>query len=133
MRLFLMFQGSLNTKIRFLGQSCDMQLAYGRTDTHTQFSFNLSSRIGPILVLSLSSLHMSFQWVTFQTLTLIIWWLDRVMAHPSYHHHITWTGISLWLAALDRESNTGYNKFINHIPIMSLILLLAVVPPRACG
>ena len=61
---FLMSQGSLNPKIRFLGQKL-CSVARERTDTHTdthtdtkvailgilsglqEFSFNLSSRIGP--------------------------------------------------------------------------------------
>ena len=60
MSFFLMSQGSLNPKIRFLGQKV-CPVARGRTDgqTHTkvttvgtlsgfqEFSFNLSSRIGP--------------------------------------------------------------------------------------
>ena len=58
---FLMSQGSLNPKIRFLGQKV-CPVARGQTDTHESdycghcghpfrrsFSFNLSSRIGPIM------------------------------------------------------------------------------------
>ena len=48
-RVYLMSQGSLNPKIRFLGQNM-CSVARGRTGRHTHgsFSFNLSSRIGPI-------------------------------------------------------------------------------------
>ena len=59
MRFFLMSQGSLNPKIRFLGQKM-CSVARLQTDRHTRkwllrapfqgfrsFSFNLSSRIGP--------------------------------------------------------------------------------------
>ena len=59
---FLMSQGSFNQKIRFLGQNV-FSVARGHTDRHESdysvlwapfqgfrsFSFNLSSRIGPIL------------------------------------------------------------------------------------
>ena len=67
MRFFLMSQGSLNPKIRFLGQKV-CPVARGHTDIQTDtqtdtkvntedtlsgfqdFSFNLSSRIGPIMM-----------------------------------------------------------------------------------
>ena len=62
MRFFLMFQGSLNPKIRYLGQKV-CPVARWQTHRHTwkwllcapfqgfrSFSFNLSSRIGPIQI-----------------------------------------------------------------------------------
>ena len=72
---FLMSQGSLNPKIRFLYQKVCSVAAYRHTDrqkhrqTHghereyrghhfrfQEFSFNLSSRIGPIFVMELYSI-----------------------------------------------------------------------------
>ena len=66
MCFFLMSQGSLNPKIRFLGQKV-CSVARERTDRHESdycghpfrsFSFNLSSKIGPIhsLVIKIQSL-----------------------------------------------------------------------------
>ena len=81
---FLMSQGSFNLKIRFLGQKvCHVARPQTHTQTHIHtyrhtrkwilrapfqgfkiFPFNLSSRIGPILITASTFLVQNLQWIT---------------------------------------------------------------------